>query len=201
VTIFHPTWQKTQPQSGVRFECGYCGTDTTPSSGWSSEAIGPERGYILLCTNCNKPSFIEMFGATVTRTTPATKLGKDVAGLPKDVQILYDEARSSTSVGAYTSAVLTCRKILMHTAVEKGAKKGLGFVEYVEYLADNNYIPLDGKEWVDYIRSKANEANHEIAIMDLKQAEDLISFTEMLLRLVYEFKHRLIKEEPVEPDQ
>jgi len=49
----------------------------------------------------------------------------------------------------------------------------------------------DGNDWVDYIRKKSNEANHEIVIMDKEIAEDLISFIEMLLRFIFEFKHRL----------
>src|SRR3990170_5243512 len=104
MTRFNRTWQSAQKQSGVRYECGYCGTDTTPSSGWESDAAGNEKGYILLCTNCNKPSFIEMHVGTIKRPTPAAMLGKDVSGLPEGVQTLYDEARRSTSVGSYTSA-------------------------------------------------------------------------------------------------
>ena len=53
----------------------------------------------------------------------------------------------------------------------------------------------NGKNWLDHIRSKSNEANHEIVIMKRDEADDLISFTEMLLRLVFEFKHRLIKKD------
>jgi hypothetical protein len=83
----------------------------------------------------------------------------------------------------------------MHIAVEKGAPSGNSFVEYIDYIATNNYIPPNGKDWVDYIRTKSNEVNHEINIMNSKEAEDLITFTEMLLRLVYEFKNRLIMPE------
>jgi hypothetical protein len=118
-------------------------------------------------------------------------MGSAVSGLPPEISGLYDEARKSTSAGAYTAAVLTCRKILMHIAVEKGAKTGLGFIDYVDYLAQKNYIPPDGRLWVDYIRTKSNEANHEIVIMTSQDANDLITFAEMLLRLVYEFKQRI----------
>lgn len=188
---FPLVWQNVQNMGNIRYKCGYCGTDTTPSRGWSTNAIGGHRGFVLICTYCNRPSFVEVFGGRVERTTPATRMGEEITGLPEELQALYDEARQCTSVGAYTSAVLTCRKILMHIAVEKGAEEGKRFIEYVNYLAQNNYIPRDGREWVDYIRTKANEANHEILIMNAKDAEDLIAFTEMLLRLVYEFKYRL----------
>ena len=75
----------------------------------------------------------------------------------------------------------------MNIAVSKGAKEGLTFIEYVQFLADNNFIPPDAKDWVDHIRQKGNEATHEIAIRSREEAEELISFIEMLLKIIYEF--------------
>jgi len=75
----------------------------------------------------------------------------------------------------------------MHLAVEKGAPQGKSFLEYVEYLSQKGYVPPDGKAWVDYIRTKGNEANHEIKIMSADDAKRLITFLEMLLKFVYEF--------------
>ncbi len=199
---FLMNWECNKIRPGVRYECGFCGTDTSPSIGWKS-VVGNQNniGYVLICTYCNKPSFIEAINDRVLSTTPAAKLGNEVAGLTDDIQALYDEARKSTSVGAYTSAVLTCRKILMHVAVQKGAEEGNKFIEYVDYLLENNYIPPDGRNWVDYIRTKSNEANHEIVIMKRKDADDLITFTEMLLRLIYEFPDRLTKDVPDKDDK
>jgi len=188
---YSPKWQNVQKRSGIRYQCGYCDTDTSPSGGWSTENIGGHIGYVLICTNCNRPSFVETHGGKVTNTVPTSRLGNDVMGLPEEVESLYREARDCTSAKAYTSAVLTCRKILMHVAVEKGADEGKKFIEYVDYLSANSYIPPDGKAWVDHIRTKANEANHEIVIMSTSEADDLVAFTEMLLRLIYEFPHRL----------
>jgi Domain of unknown function (DUF4145) len=88
------------------------------------------------------------------------------------------------TVNSFTSAVLTCRKLLMHIAVEKGAPTGQSFLEYVEYLAEKHYVPPDGKGWVDHIRTKGNEANHVIKIMSSDDAKDLIEFSEMLLKFV-----------------
>jgi hypothetical protein len=75
----------------------------------------------------------------------------------------------------------------MHIAVGRGAKEGKSFIDYVNYLSDNHYIPPDAKDWVDHIRRKGNEANHEIKIMTPDDAQDLISFIEMLLKIIYEF--------------
>ena len=52
-------------------------------------------------------------------------------------------------------------------------------------------MPPDGKGWVDYIRQKSNEANHEIVLMTEEEATDLINFSEMLLRFVYEFPSKV----------
>ncbi len=81
----------------------------------------------------------------------------------------------------------------MHISVEKGAPQGASFHQYVGYLADNAFIGKDGRAWVDYIRTKSNEANHEIKLMSRQDADDLLSFTEMLLRQLYEFPARLPK--------
>jgi len=78
---------------------------------------------------------------------------------------------------------LPARKILMHLAVEKGAPAGKSFLEYVKYLAQKGYVPPNGYGWVDHIRTKGNEANHEIKVMGEAEAKDLITFTEMLLKI------------------
>ncbi len=79
----------------------------------------------------------------------------------------------------------------MNIAVAKGATAGNTFISYVEYLSNQNYIPPDGKEWVDIIRTKGNEATHEINIFEREDAEELLLFAEMLLRFIYEFPARL----------
>lgn len=94
-------------------------------------------------------------------------------------------------VSAYTAAVMCCRKLLMNIAVARGAKEGLQFWQYVNYLSEQGFVPPNGKEWVDQIRKKGNEATHVIALMKREDAEDLITFSEMLLRFVFEFSGRL----------
>ncbi len=75
----------------------------------------------------------------------------------------------------------------MNIAVNQKAKENLKFVEYVNYLADNGFIPPNGKHWVDHIRKKGNEATHEIYLMTSNDAQEILVFTEMLLKFIYEF--------------
>lgn len=79
----------------------------------------------------------------------------------------------------------------MNIAVTQGAAAGLKFIEYVEYLANKGYVPPNGKGWVDHIRKKGNEATHEIKLMEFEDAIELISFSEMLLKFIYEFPARV----------
>ncbi|EHF02467.1 hypothetical protein HMPREF1008_00872 [Olsenella sp. oral taxon 809 str. F0356] len=115
----------------------------------------------------------------------------NVAGLPPDVQALYDEARRCIQYTSYTSAVLTLRKLLMHVAVEQGAEPNKSFATYVGHLDENHWIPPNGREWVDKLRSYGNEATHEIKVMSEEEAVQLLDFAEMLLKFVYEFPSKL----------
>jgi hypothetical protein len=75
----------------------------------------------------------------------------------------------------------------MHVAVVEGAAEDKNFLYYVEYLASSGFVPPKGKMWVDYIRRRGNEANHEILLMGAEDSRALITFVEMLLRFIYEF--------------
>jgi hypothetical protein len=67
---------------------------------------------------------------------------------------------------------MACRKILMHIAVNRGAPaEDTSFKQYVEYLDGHGYVPPDGKAWVDYIKDRGNEANHEIKAFEREDAD------------------------------
>lgn len=173
-------WVNTVHLKSKQFKCGYCGQFIASEKGWQSNSL-PQHIYI--CHHCYKPTF---FDGNIQ--SPGVILGGDVADI-NDVEVekLYQEARVCSSYNAFTATVLCCRKLLMHIAVAKGAETGKSFFEYVEFFANQNYIPPDAKEWVHHIRMKGNEANHEIKIMESEDAKDLLTFLEMLLKLVYEF--------------
>jgi len=153
------------------------------------DSIPQARGSTFTSVHiCKKPSYFE--GG---KQVPGVAPGVEVNHLPPDIKDLYREARNCVSVGSNTAAVLTCRKLLMNIAVAQKAEENKSFVSYVQYLADHGYVPPNGKGWVDHIRSKGNEANHEIRLMNQSDAEELISFCEMLLKFIYEFPNRVPK--------
>jgi len=178
-------WSKPVTLSGKSYVCGFCGRLVGPAFGYPGEAtrINPA---IYICTYCQKPTFC--YGE---EQVPAPAYGNQVLHVPHEVSSLYEEARRCMSVSAYTAAVLACRKLLMNIAVKKNAPEGKSFLEYVDYLCDKGYVTTENKGWVDHIRKKGNEANHQITEVCSKDAEDLISFSEMLLKIVFEFPGRI----------
>jgi hypothetical protein len=178
-------WEYIQTINSQNYICSYCNNPLASDKGWFARDERDQiAGYVCICHRCMQPTFID----SDKKQYPGVVFGSPVQHIPDEsVRILYDEARQATGVGSYTAAVLCCRKLLMHIAVAKGAKSGESFMSYVEYLADNHFVPPDAKEWVDHIRTKGNEANHEITIMGLEEAKDLLSFSEMLLKVIYEF--------------
>jgi uncharacterized protein DUF4145 len=178
-------WQSASEIQPRSYVCGHCSHRVGPAKGFYTST--QPQAFTYICSYCNKPTYFDSDG----KQYPGAPDGAPVENVPAEIRALYDEARQCVSVGSYTSAVLTCRKILMHIAVQKGAKPGDPFVSYVEYLASQGYVSPDGKVWVDYIRQKGNEANHEIKVMDQQDARGLIAFVEMLLTLIYEFPKKV----------
>lgn len=188
-------WTEIKLLPSKSYVCGYCGNPLASEKGWSAleHALGKHNWFIYVCHYCDRPTFFDNAG----HQTPGAIFGNPVKDIPDQlVSELYDEARRATSVNSYTAAVLSCRKLLMHVAVSKGAKHGEDFLYYVQYLADHHFIPPDAKGWVDQIRTKGNEANHQIKIMTKEDAEELISFVEMLLKVIYEFPARVKPKSP-----
>jgi len=169
------------------FVCGFCGDKVSSDRGYkigqNRNGSGDQIGGVYICPNCNGPTFFSPRGGKF----PGNAFGEGVNDVPENLNALYEEARKCTAENCHTAAVLLCRKILMNIAVERGADEDLRFIEYVNYLSDEGYTPPDGKHWVDHIRQKGNEANHEIHLMDEDDAKDLILFSGMLLKFNYEF--------------
>jgi hypothetical protein len=176
-------WQHLQINPTNGYTCGYCGKVVASNVGWHSST---GQSLIYICPYCNQPSFL-----TSATQIPGVAPGAEIEHLPEDVNALYREARNCVAISSYTAAVLSCRKLLMNIAVSQKAEEGKPFIFYVQYLADQGFVPPHGKGWVDHIRTKGNEANHEIALMTKADADDLITFCEMLLKFIYEFPSKV----------
>jgi hypothetical protein len=175
-----------------KYRCGVCDALVASERGFATNQ--PQAYFITICPMCLRPTHWED-----GKQYPGVAFGSPVQHLPKDIESLYDEARVCCSSSAHTAAVLLLRKLLMNVAVHRGAPEGQSFISYVAYLATQGYVPPDGKVWVDHIRKKGNEANHEITLMEQADAEDLVTFSEMLLKFIYEFPKRVPQPKPPAP--
>lgn len=175
-------WHNIATLTNMDYTCGYCGSQITSNKGYFIE---DSNETIYICHKCNGATYFD----SSNKQTPGCLYGKKFElSIPKDINDLYNEARACYSVGAYSAVSMCCRKLLMHIAVQCGAKENLKFIEYVNYLDTENYIPKNSKKWVDIIRNKGNETNHEIKISDEKGAQQLIKFIEIIITLIYEIE-------------
>lgn len=175
-------WSNSQNLNSKSYECGYCGNSIASQLGYVGTVDRSAYAIMYICHQCTKPTlFVE------GNQFPGAHFGHSVSHIPDaNIEKLYEEARACYSVNAFTSSVMSCRKLLMNIAVSEGAEEGKSFVFYVDYLKDQSFIPPKGREWVDAIRKMGNEANHSIEFKSAEEARLILTFTEMLLKFIYE---------------
>lgn len=190
------SWTTMGSRPSKEIICGFCNAHIQSEKGYDGRHDPTGKQVSLYyCHKCGRLNYFNENGEQF----PGPTFGDEVLGITdKTVSSLYDEARKCCSTNSYTGSVLCSRKLLMNIAISKGAKEGLSFAEYVKFLAEKNYVPPGGEDWVDHIRKKGNEATHEIVIMKKEDAEELIIFLEMLLKFIYEFPNRIRSKIPEE---
>jgi hypothetical protein len=143
---------------------------------------------VHICPGCKQPTFHTLAQEQV----PGRAFGAFVEGVTDpSVSEIYEEARRAYGAQCYTAVVLCCRKLLMHVAVAEGAEAGMKFIDYLNFFEAENLVPKKTRGWIDHIRTKGNEATREIVISSVQDANDLMRFVEMLLRVVFEFDHTI----------
>lgn len=173
------------PDSWYNYRCAHCGHDVTGLVvARHSDSSRIETAIWLLCPSCGDASII----TKKKEQYPAPLPGVELQGLPDDISSAYDEARKCLGILALSACTIMCRKILMHVAVQKGAKASERFEEYVNYIQEQGYIAPTMKSWVDRIRQLGNEGAHELEAPSREAAESALAFTGELLRVVYEMQ-------------
>ncbi len=176
------TWQNLSTLTSKSYTCGHCANPIASQVGFHGKNPQGISGTIYICHFCKMPTFFYQ-----DIQVPGAQFGHPVNHIPDaNVEKLYEEARACFSYNAFTSSVMCCRKLLMNIAVSEGAKEGEFFINYVDYLEENNFIPPKGKAWVDTIRKIGNEANHSIEFRSQEEARLILTFVEMLLKFIYE---------------
>ncbi len=177
-----------------KWQCWHCGSQTGNDRGYAAteHSGGGSQGhldYIYVCPVCSYPTFFDQSGDQF----PGAQFGEPLTDLPPLVDRIYDEARRAMSVAGYHAAAMLCRKLLMHIAVEKGAKENKSFASYVDHLVNSKVIADSLLEYATHVKDLGNEANHEIREIGREEAEEMISFLEMVCRTVYVYPAQLRK--------
>lgn len=173
-------WNLTNKVQSRVFVCWNCKNNVASDSGLSSAY---EHSSVLICPFCDAPNIILPNGNNLVKPL----YGRYIKKLPEDIKNIYDEARKSMQVEAYTGAVMLLRKILMNISVNNGAEKGETFEYYIHFLYNENLIHKKQKSLMDKIRIVGNRANHKIESITKETAENVFKLTEHLLLNNYEF--------------
>jgi hypothetical protein len=168
--------------------CGFCSTKTLSTR--SIDFVRPNEALpsvmILFCANCLLPNLLNL--ADSEQFPQSADLRQLGLAVDPQVRILFNEAVTCHTVGAYTASVLCSRKLLMNVAVSCGAEEGATFREYVDFLTDEGYAPRRS-DWIDIVRQVGNEATHSIALVDRSTSLLMLKFMSGLVQVALELPH------------
>lgn len=184
-------WGKLYGRSTFDFTCGHCGKHTSGPVIAETVDLDTHVHFVryLCCTSCKKGSIwlnSELGPDETAIVIPGNKIGISLQGLPKNINDIFEEARSCFSVNSYLAVEMLCRKILYCVAVDKGSDKKISFSESLDYLGSQGYITPPMKSWVELIRKNGNSSNHDLDNPSQNRAKSTFDFTMQLLRIVYE---------------
>lgn len=180
-------WEFVFSQNSRSFICWNCNNKIASEKGYAT--IDTNHGgnkhysFIYICPHCNAPIITDDDNKIVFLPLP----GKEINKLPENILVVYFEIRKCMQSGCFNGAIMLMRKLIMHIAVEEGAKEGKSFIEYIDYLFENGIIPKKSKNKSDSIRTLGNSTNHEIENRTQEEAENCFEFIELLLKVNYEF--------------
>ncbi|TFD71899.1 DUF4145 domain-containing protein [Cryobacterium sp. Hb1] len=182
ITATHSRYDRTDSEALALSGCAQCGgtqmivlAHTDTGQAW------------YRCGNCGLGQ-VNNFGSV----SPAIAPLSNPQGVTGSELSIWAEVRRCLAVAAPTAAVMLCRKLLFHIAVDNGlpAKndkdRAPTYTEAVKSLEDAEVITKKMRPWVDRIKDVGNDANHEIAPVTMESALDVARFTEQVLRLAYE---------------
>lgn len=185
-----PRWPGAELLSGLSYECGFCGVNTSPVRGFYGNDPTTNAGQVIAAV-CNKCGWLSQIACD--ERFPEASPGRDVPNLPETIREIYSEARDSFAAGAFTATSLTLRALLLHVAKNLGhAGPGGSFKGAVEFLVAEGHIAKKAEAWVDQLRVVGNAANHDLVVIPRADAEHLLAFMEYVLAGIYEHPARVL---------
>jgi hypothetical protein len=178
------------------------------NGGIRSDALNPidevdseyhgDNYYVYLCNRCSQPFLIResVYGVPGEFETADTNIlypiesNPIIEELPSPIKSSFIQAKRSYSASLFEPCVLMCRKCLEATCKLFGAQ-GKELNSRLTSLFDDGHIDKRLLDWTHEIRLVGNEAAHEIeTILDKKDAQDILDFTEAILLYVFSLTKR-----------
>ena len=175
-------WKNADFLISLSFVCWNCGNQVASNKGYKTQQE-TLRKRIYLCPHCDTPNIFDTNGREVLSSLPGGEINK----LPENIDLIYSEIRKCMQSKCYNGSIMLMRKLIMHIAVEEEAEEGKNFVEYIDYLCRNGFVPKKSANKANSVRILGNSTNHEIENRTEIEAKNCFEFIELLLKVNYEF--------------
>ncbi len=180
-----------------QFVCPHCGFHAT-FTGLASGIHGTRVFEVISCdsADCGRLVYVEAdhlaWPASVGDYYPKTKVPKPHEAIPKAIAADWVEAQNDLANGAIASAALMCRRVLYGVLLQQNCKEH-PLHEGLKELADKTGLPQLLRQKLDEIKDDGHDAAHPSRALELssENVEETVSYTEDLLKWVYEEPWRL----------
>lgn len=182
-------YRRTASFESIPYRCAGCGSTThgrvIAKAIYAGQAYDRGTIYWCLCV-CGQPT-IGRYSDTNKTFHQHPRAIEFVPGdkWPADVTRLYAEAALCFSASAFTAAAMLCRKILMVCAVDKGDGPDRKFIQYVDFITTKILVLPQAKTSIDKIRNIGNDANHDVAFVEKKDARMAMEIINYMLTTIY----------------
>lgn len=184
-------WSSFDQTTSKHFSCGHCGVlasamyhargDRIPSDIRGSQY--QDEIHLFICNACGYPT---TFNSARYQHPPPRENSVTLKKTSKPIESIFREGEFCLNSGRYMAACLVFRGLLMHLAVEHGAKEGQKFEVYINWFESEGHIPVKTKDLVDRIRKAGNQATHKLEEITKEQAQDSYELSKFLLNCFYE---------------
>ena len=184
---YNQTHQKGSNPYHLTYACGACGKGTNGRVvATCARKDGTTVAWAICSCEREEPSVLVLLAdGTIADQIPVAREFHPGANWPLSLTNLFEEASRSFSAGAYTSATMACRKLLMVCACLEGADDGKPFTYYVDYVTNGVLNFPKAKTAIDKIRGIGNEANHSVAFVSKEDAHAALSIVSYMLNTLY----------------
>ena len=194
-------WDK---EARMAITCPWENISIAPIRKGDAHKTSEGRWQMAICPNCDRAMLlwdVERHGTPpVTRVYPQPGLDiEEDQRFPDKVARDFAEARVCLALGAYHAAATMARRCLQAIAYDKGAPEKR-LLDQINWLVEQQIITSDVGDLAHQLRLKGNIGAHPdsdgIADIGLKDAEEIVKYTGLILEVVFGIPAKLDEIKP-----